>query len=141
MKYKLPISVSSPVAANVLRETLDELGFSYKAGSESVHYTRMALVAPLPRFSQAFVYEVDMLHIKFLVYDTVPSGPNSVLHFIEIRQLEEMVPDKPISDILKSFAAKLPRKPWEFSWRERVATGIILPEYMRAKKLWRKILE
>lgn len=127
------------MTAEAVRKALQHLNYTFVRETSSKHYTRFMIVLPLPRFAYVFRYRVTG-PVEFLidVYDTVPTHSGE-LHFIEIYDVVDST-IKHIKRFLRELLKYLPREPWNFDWRERLKTGIILPEYLFAKRTWRRML-
>ena len=137
-EWESAVCYNAKSMAKVTRETLEELGYSFERERGYKPYSKLMVVIPLPKFSYVFQFKVTAPE-QFIInlYDTAPSHSGR-LHFLEIR---EITPENlgAVKKFLKCLAANLPRKPWKFFWSERIKYAIAAPEYLRAKKAWRKM--
>jgi hypothetical protein len=124
--------------AKETRKTLNKLGYTYERERAYKPYSKLVVILPLPKFSYVFQFKVNS-PAEFIInlYDTNPTH-SGVLHLLEVL---EITPEnlKHVKDFLKSLSGSLPRKPWRFFWGERFQYAIAAPEYLRAKKAWRKM--
>jgi hypothetical protein len=93
------------------------------------------VVIPLPE--SAYVYRFKVTAPTEFIMDTYDTRPthSGILHFIEVHDINQYNLDD-VRKVLRHLASKLPRKPWQFFWSERFKTGLMFPEYLRAKRLW-----
>ena len=137
-EWKSAVCYNSKNMAKIARETLDELGFEYERERSYKSYSKLMIVLPLPKFSYIFQFKISE-PAQFIVniYDTKPTHSGE-LHFLE---LIEITPDNltHVKRFLGGLVEHMPRKPWKFFWSERLRYAVAAPEYLRAKKAWRKM--
>ena len=135
--WKAAIAFDARTVATFLRECLEELKFDFSRENIEKRYSKIAFVLPLPK--SAYVFRFPVKTSSPFTIDAYDMAPNhgGILHLLEVHEIDE----NNINDvrmILTKLTGKLSRKPWEFSWSERLRTGILLPEFITAKKKWRE---
>ncbi len=132
------VCYNSKSMAKITRETLEELGYIFERNRSYKSYSKLMIILPLPKFSYVFQFNVTAPE-KFIInfYDTKPTHSGE-LHLMEIQNI---TPNniKYVKEFLKALSNNLPRKPWKFFWSERFRYAIAAPEYLKAKKAWRKM--
>ena len=136
-RWTAPVSIPSNEMVAHVKETLEEMGFTYRRERTYHHYSRLLIVLPMPESSYVFRFRV-LSPAKFLIdlYDTRPTHSGE-LHFIELRDVENLDVAR---RFLRKLVARMPRKPWKFTFMERFRTGFLTPEYVRARRIWWKML-
>ncbi len=136
-KWKAPVSEPSNVMARKVLRVLKELDYEFRRDKTYQNYTRFHVILPIPEAAYTFRFYVTKPSEMIIdVYDTRPSH-SGTLHFIYLQMIEDPQDAK---RFLRRLVRIMRRKPWEFRWGERVRTGIILPEYMGAKKKWKRAI-
>ncbi|MFA5772604.1 MAG: hypothetical protein WC974_07730 [Thermoplasmata archaeon] len=135
--WKAAIAFDATTVASFLRECLEELKFDFSRENIEKRYSKIAFVLPLPK--SAYVFRFSIKTPSPFTIDAYDMAPNhgGILHILEVREIDENNIND-VRTILAKLTGKLPRKPWEFNWSERLRTGALLPEFMRAKKRWRE---
>ena len=132
------VCYNSKSMAKITRETLEQLDYTFERERSYKPYSKLMVILPLPRFSYAFQFRIKA-PAEFIInlYDTRPTHSGE-LHILE---LQDLTPEnlEHAKKFLKSLADNLPRKPWKFFWSERFRYALAGPEYLRAKKAWRKM--
>jgi hypothetical protein len=124
--------------AKLSRETLEELSYKYERERSYKPYSKLMVIFPLPKYSYVFQFRVkEPVQFIINIYDTKPN-PSGDLHLIEISEISKDNLEQ-IKKFLQTMANKLPRKPWKFFWSERFRYALAAPEYLRAKKAWKKM--
>jgi len=132
---KLPSSTNARSLALVLRECLDHLGFKYDYSLSRRHFSRFTFVITLDRFTHTFRFQVTSpAEFELDCWDESPSHGGK-LHFIEIKGLDEQAPGH-IKRLLRILAVSLPLRPWKFKLSHRLGVGLLLPEFLYARKDW-----
>lgn len=137
-KWKSPISFDAQTIAKALRQSLEELNFKFKRDTTHKHYSKTMLIIPLPKFAYVYRFIVEEPS-EFIIdtYDTIPTHSGK-MPFIEIHEIN----DKNIKDVqkvLKGVVKQLPREPWKFTFLQKIQHGLLIPEYRRARKAWKKL--
>ena len=137
-KWVSPVSFSAEGLAKLMREVLEELGYSFIRDRVQKHYDRFYVIVPMFRFAYAFRYNVTK-PAEFTVdmYDTQPTH-SSVMPYLEIDPVNERNIED-IQRLLFLLVKKMPRKPWKFTMGQRLMHGAVMPEFRKAKKAWKKI--
>jgi hypothetical protein len=133
--WKAAIAFDARNVASLLRECLEESKFDFSRENIEKRYSKITFVLPLPK--SAYVFRFSVKTSSPFTIDAYDMAPNhgGILHILEIREINENNIND-VRTILAKLTDKLPKKPWEFSWSERLRTGALLPEFMRAKKRW-----
>ena len=131
---KLPVCFESRSAATVFRRLLDELGYEYKRENVSRSYTKVAVVIALERTALVHRYEIDKANLTVDIWEEKPSSGS--VTYIEMKGGEQDECKK----ILQKFSEKLPRKPWEYTFSQKLRNGWFSQGIMGAKKSWHKVI-
>lgn len=134
-RWEATMWMSSRDAAALMRQTLDELGYSYRRDATEKAFTSIMVLVPLPQVSYVFQFIV-LEPSKFLVnlYDTRPRH-GALFHHIEVKGIDE----RNLGDIkrlLKEFSARMGRKPYDFPLSQRFRGGFLSGEFFSAKRRW-----
>ena len=132
---KLPICFESRSTATVFRSILDELGYQYKRTNVNRSYTRVAIVIAFERTALVHRYEIEEKEITVDIWDEIPNSGR--ITYLEMRGGKNDERKR----ILKQFAEKLPRKPWDYTWVQKIRNGWFSQGIYGAKKSWKKIIE
>ena len=137
-EWHAAICYNAKSIAKISRETLDELGFKYERERSYKPYSKLMVVFPLPKYSYVFQFRIkEPVEFIINIYDTKPN-PSGDLHLIEITEISKDNLAQ-IKKFLQAMTNKLPRKPWKFFWLERFRYAFAAPEYLKAKKAWKKM--
>ncbi|PKK86466.1 MAG: hypothetical protein CVT48_00940 [Thermoplasmata archaeon HGW-Thermoplasmata-1] len=122
----------------VMREVLEEMGYEFERGHSQKYGTRTMFVMPVPTTSYVFRFTVKK-PAEFVIdlYDLQLTQSAFVPH-IEIPDITSANINA-VRAVLKNLAGRLPRKPWHFTFGQRLAIGLLNPEFHRAKKAWRRL--
>lgn len=137
MEWSAITCFDSKINAKNLRETLDEFGLEYVRDKESKHYNRFMVIIPLPQFAYVFKFMVKDPDFEIWLYDTRPTH-SGIYHHVEVKYINRSN-IKLIKKVLRTWAQKQERKPYKFFIYERIRTGLILPEFLVAKRKWRQM--
>ena len=131
---KLPVCFESRSTATAFRSLLDELGYKYKRENLSRSYTKVAIVIALERTALVYRYEVDKPNLTVDIWEERPNSGG--VTYIEIKGGEE----DEYSIILQKFSERLPRKPWEYTFSQKLRNGWFSQGIMGAQKSWYKVI-
>ncbi len=136
--WKTVHAYQSKDMTRILRESLDELGYEYVRDRTERHYTRFAVVIPMPQF--AYVFRFVVLEPEKFVVDVYDTKPNhsGTLHHIEVTGYTKKT-SKSVRKLLKTAVKRMDRKPYAITWLDRFTYGFIAPEFMSAKKRWNEM--
>ena len=134
-QWHAAICVDARTCASLLRDCLEDLGYTYKREMGEKLYDKWTIVINLPSSAYVFRYIVTE-PVSFIVstYDTRPTH-SGIYHIIEVTQID----DKNLSlikKLMKKLAEKLPTKPYKIPLQERLMTGLMLSEFRKSKKQW-----
>lgn len=131
---KLPVCFESRSTATIFRKMLDEIGHEYKRKNVSRSYTRVAVVIALERTALVHRYEIGDGDLIVDIWEEKPSSGS--VTYIEIRGGGETEQ----RELLQRFSEKLPRRPWEYTFRQKLRNGWLSQGIMGAKKSWHKVI-
>jgi len=133
-----PVCFDAKSLSQLLHESMDELGFKFERRQADKLYQQLMVVMPMPR--TAYVYRFDVskpVKVWIDLYDIKPSHAG-ILPYMDIIGLTDKKIPK-LKALFDNLIKKLPRPPWQFSLTQRFQHGLIIPEWRRAKKAWRKL--
>tara|TARA_B100000959_G_scaffold122758_1_gene128827 strand:+ start:1344 stop:1691 length:348 start_codon:yes stop_codon:yes gene_type:complete len=113
---------------------LDEIGHEYKRKNVSRSYTRVAVVIALERTALVHRYEIGDGGLIVDIWEEKPSSGS--VTYIEIRGGGEAEQ----RELLQRFSEKLPRRPWEYTFGQKLRNGWLSQGIMGAKKSWHKVI-
>lgn len=131
---KLPVCFESRSTATIFRKLLDEMGHEYKRKNVNRSYTRVAVVIALERTALVHRYEIGDEDLIVDIWEEKPSSGS--VTYIEIRGGGEAEQ----RELLQRFSEKLPRRPWEYTFRQKLKNGWLSQGIMGAKKSWHKVI-
>jgi len=131
---KLPVCFESQSTATAFRSLLDELGYKYKRENVSKSYTKVAVVIALERTALVYRYEIDKPNLTVDIWEERPNSGG--VTYIEMRGGDE----EEYRMILQKFSERLPRKPWEYTFSQKLRNGWFSQGIMGAKKSWHKVI-
>ena len=131
---KLPICFESKSSATVFRSLLDELGYRYKRTNVNRSYSAVAIVIAIERSAMVYRYEIEDMSATIDIWEERPNSGN--VTYIEIKGGER----KMIKNMLIQFSEKLPRKPWEYTVRQKLRNGWFSQGITGAKNSWMKVI-
>ena len=131
---KLPVCFESRSTATIFRKLLDEMGHEYKRKNVSRSYTRVAVVIALERTALVHRYEIGDGGLIVDIWEEKPSSGS--VTYIEIRGGGEAEQ----RELLQRFSEKLPRRPWEYTFGQKLRNGWLSQGIMGAKKSWHKVI-
>ncbi len=131
---KLPVCFESRSTATVFRKLLDELGYEYKRKNVNRSYTKVAVVLALERTALVHRYVIEKDGITVDIWEEKPSAGS--VTYIELRGGEKAVR----KELLQKFSTKLPRKPWEYTFGQKLRNGWLSQGILGAKRSWHKVI-
>ncbi len=131
---KLPVCFESQSTATAFRSLLDELGYKYTRENVSKSYTKVAVVIALERTALVYRYEIDKPNLTVDIWEERPNSGG--VTYIEMRGGDE----EEYRMILQKFSERLPRKPWEYTFSQKLRNGWFSQGIMGAKKSWHKVI-
>ncbi len=138
--WSAPICLKAQKMSGICTGLLETKGWEFEKSDSIKNFQQIVAVISFPKFSYVFRFEVKApqeMYIDF--YDTQPTHA-AELHFIELTYPVDANMDL-IHRFLHDLVEVMPRKPWEFYLRERFRYGFAVPEFLRAKKIWRIALD
>ena len=131
---KLPVCFESRSTATVFGKLLDELGYEYKRKNVNRSYTKVAVVLALERTVLVHRYVIEKDDITVDIWEEKPSAGS--VTYIELRGGEKAVR----KELLQKFSRKLPRKPWEYTFGQKLRNGWLSQGILGAKRSWHKVI-
>ena len=132
---RLPVCFESRTTAASFRKLLDKKDYSYKRTTSSRTYTKVSFVIAHEKTAMVYRYIIDDSKLKVDIWEENPSSGN--VTYIEIESDDDEVKNK----LLKEFAFSLPRKPWEYTFTQRIRNGWFSQGIFRAKSKWKNYLK
>jgi hypothetical protein len=133
-----PVTFDAKSMSTLMRDCLDELGYNYERRQSDKLYNQLMVVMPLPK--TAYVYRFVLkkpLKVWIDFYDIKPSHAG-FLPMMDIQGFTEAKAPK-LKKIFNVLIKKLPRPPWKFALSQKFQHGLLIPEWRRAKKAWRRL--
>ena len=132
---RLPVCFESRTTAASFRKLLDKKEYSYKRTTSSRTYTKVSFVIAHEKTAMVYRYIIDDSKLKVDIWEENPSSGN--VTYIEIESDDDEVKNK----LLKEFAFSLPRKPWEYTFTQRIRNGWFSQGIFRAKSKWKNYVK
>ncbi|MFW3146101.1 MAG: hypothetical protein ACMUIE_04740 [Thermoplasmatota archaeon] len=133
--WKAAVCFESAAVARLVRETLDSLEWKYERDRTIHSFGRLWVVISVPAVSYVFQFIVrEPVEIVINTFDEKPTHASD-LHFIEIKGITRKNAPR-VRKLLQEFAGSLPRKPYDFHWKERFRAGFLNRQHMDAKRQW-----
>ncbi len=132
---RLPICFESRTTAASFRKLLDKKNYSYKRSTSSRTYTKVSFVIAHERTAIVYRYTLNESKLKADIWEENPSSGN--ITYIELESEDESVK----KELLKDFILFLPRKPWEYTFTQKLRNGWLSQGIFRAKSKWERYLK
>ena len=132
---RLPICFESRTTAASFRKLLDKKNYSYKRSTSSRTYTKVSFVIAHERTAIVYRYVLNESKLKADIWEENPSSGN--ITYIELESEDESV----TKELLKDFILFLPRKPWEYTFTQKLRNGWLSQGIFRAKSKWERYLK
>lgn len=138
MDWKSAITFTSEEISPIVREILEELKYEFKRETTEKYYSQLLILFSVPKFAYVFRFVVEEPS-SFIIdtYDTKYTHAGNI-SYIEILNFDE-ISKKDVERFLKKLVEKLPRKPWKFTLNQRFLCGFLTPEFLTARKQWKKM--
>ena len=132
---RLPICFESRTTAASFRKLLDKKNYTYKRSTSSRTYTKVSFVIAHERTAIVYRYTLNESKLKADIWEENPSSGN--VTYIELESEDESVK----KELLKDFILFLPRKPWEYTFTQKLRNGWLSQGIFRAKSKWERYLK
>ncbi len=132
---RLPICFESRTTAASFRKLLDKKNYTYKRSTSSRTYTKVSFVIAHERTAIVYRYTLNESKLKADIWEENPSSGN--ITYIELESEDESVK----KELLKDFILFLPRKPWEYTFTQKLRNGWLSQGIFRAKSKWERYLK
>lgn len=138
MDWKSAITITSDEISPIIRGTLEELEYKFKRETTEKYYTQLLILFSVPKLAYVFRFIVEKPSSFIVdVYDTKYTHAG-IISYIEVLNFDD-VSKKDVEKFLKKLVNKLPRKPWKFTLNQRFLCGFLTPEFLIARKQWKKM--
>tara|TARA_Y100001970_G_scaffold33517_1_gene41676 strand:- start:4066 stop:4470 length:405 start_codon:yes stop_codon:yes gene_type:complete len=127
---KLPICFEPRTTAASFRKLLDKKEYKYERTITHRTYTKVSFVIAHEKSAMVYRYLINNSKLKVDIWTENPSSGN--VTYIEIES-EDKIERK---ELLKEFALSLPRKPWEYTFTQKLRNGWFSQGIYRAKAKW-----
>ena len=114
---------------------LDKKNYTYKRSTSSRTYTKVSFVIAHERTAIVYRYTLNESKLKADIWEENPSSGN--ITYIELESEDESVK----KELLKDFILFLPRKPWEYTFTQKLRNGWLSQGIFRAKSKWERYLK
>jgi len=132
---RLPVCFESRTTAASFRKLLDKKEYKYERTTSSRTYTKVSFVIAHEKTAMVYRYLINNSKLKADIWEENPSSGN--VTYIEIESKDESAKN----ELLKEFALSLPRKPWEYTFTQRLRNGWFSQGIFRAKRKWEKYIK
>jgi len=132
---KLPVCFESRTTAASFRKLLDKKDYKYKRTTSSKTYTKVSFVIAHEKTAMVYRYIIDDSRLKADIWEENPSSGN--ITYIDIESDDEYAKN----ELLKEFALSLPRKPWEYTFTQKIRNGWFSQGIFRAKAKWKNYVK
>ena len=132
---KLPVCFESRTTATSFRKLLDKKEYNYERTTTSKTYTKVTFVIAHEKTAMVYRYIIKDLKLKADIWEENPSSGN--VTYIEMKGNDEDTKN----ELLKEFALSLPRKPWEYTFSQRIRNGWFSQGIFRAKSKWKNCVK
>lgn len=137
MDWKSAITFTSDELSPFIRTALEELNFKFKRETTQKYYTQLLVLFSVPKLAYVFRFVVESPSFTIDIYDTKYTHAGGI-SYIEIHNFDE-ISKKDVERFLKKLVEKLPRKPWKFTLNQRFLCGFLTPEFLFARRQWKKM--
>jgi hypothetical protein len=138
-------SWESPMANKVtdiaiaLREAMEELGWEFTRDRSERIYSRFSVILPMAKVAYVFRFKVShpLPDVKIDTWEMrmTHKGDISFMSVIDYRFEDLDIIHQLLSEMIK----RLPRRPWDFPLGQRMETGLALPEWGNARRMWQQM--
>ena len=129
-----------PDRAAALRESMEELGWTFERERSERIYSRFSIVMPLPKVAYVFRFVVtdplDGVKVDTWEMRLTHRGDISYLS-VDGYTYEEL---RHVQRLLQELVGRLPRRPWDFPLGQRLEAGLWIPEWSQSRKMWQRML-
>ena len=132
---KLPICFEPRTTAASFRKLLDKKEYKYERTTSQRTYTKVSFVIAHERSAMVYRYIIDDSKLKADIWAENPSSGN--VTYIEIEAEDKVVRN----ELLKEFALSLPRKPWDYTFTQKLRNGWFSQGIFRAKAKWESYIK
>jgi len=132
---KLPVCFESRSTAASFRKLLDKKEYNYERTTSHRTYTKVSFVIAHEKSAMVYRYFIDDSKLKADIWEESPSSGN--ITYIEIESEDEIARNS----LLKEFALSLPRRPWEYTFTQKIRNGWFSQGIFRAKAKWENYMK
>jgi len=137
--WETPMSNRVTDVAVALREALDELGWEYARERGERMYSRFSVVIPMAKVAYVFRFRVTspLDDVKLNAWE-MRMGHKGDVTFLSVDDYRYEDLDL-VHKLLEELVERLPRRPWDFPLGQRLETGLALPEWGNARRMWQRM--
>ncbi|HWG89491.1 MAG TPA: hypothetical protein VNZ52_01455 [Candidatus Thermoplasmatota archaeon] len=139
MRWRAAVAYDADSTARLLEEALKALGYRWSRDVGARAADSTLLLLSMPRTVATHRFRVTApADFVVEVYDTEPS-PGALLPELEV--LGVLPGSEPqVRALLAEVGKRAPRAPWRFSFRQRLAVGLLHPAFGDARRAWRAVM-
>ncbi len=122
--------------AVAMRESMEELGWTFGRERSERIYSRFAIILPMPRLAYVFRFRVTapLPDVCFDAWEMRLTHRGDISY---LAVLDHRHPDLPhVQALLGELVSRLPRRPWDFPLGQRLEAGLVIPEWSTSRKQW-----
>jgi hypothetical protein len=137
--WETPMANKVTHVAVAMRETMEAMDWEFLREKSERMYTRFSVILPFPKVAYVFRFRVtDPLDdVKFDTWEMRMTHRGDISFMsIDNYTFEDT---SVIKDLLHDLVDRLPRRPWDFPFGQRMEAGYALPEWNKAKQMWKKM--
>ena len=127
---KLPVCFEPRTTAASFRKLLDEKEYQYERTISHRTYTKVSFVIAHEKSAMVYRYFINDSKLKADIWAENPSSGD--VTYIEIESEDKVIRNK----LLNEFALSLPRKPWKYTFTQKIRNGWFSQGIFRAKAKW-----
>jgi hypothetical protein len=137
--WESPMANKVTHVAVALRESMEELGWTFGRERSERIYTRFSVILPMPKVAYVFRFRVTE-PLDDVVVDTwemrmTHRGDISFLS-VDDYQYEDL---GALKRLMRELVERLPRRPWDFPLGQRLEAGLWIPEWTRSRTMWQRM--
>ena len=139
MKWDAPMANKVTHVAVALRESMEELGWTFERERSERIYTRFSIILPMPKVAYVFRFRVNT-PLDDVVIDTweMRMTHRGDISFLSVDDYTYDDQGK-VRELLHELVDRLPRRPWDFPLGQRIEAGLWIPEWSRSRTMWQRM--
>lgn len=135
--WETPMANRVTDIAVALREAMEELGWTFTRERGEKAYSRFAIVLPMLKVAYVFRFRVSapLQDVTFDTWEVRMTHRGDISYLRVDGYTYEQI--REVQQLLDELVERLPRLPWDFPLGQRMEAGLVIPEWNKAKKMWR----